>query len=58
MDFYDKGGKANRNLDEKLKPLKLQQKKHLVEFLQSLNRQGWQKVTPPPSFPQKATICC
>ena len=39
---------------EKIKPLKLtdQQKQDLVESLKSLNSQGWQKVTPPASFPQ------
>jgi cytochrome c peroxidase len=39
VDFYDKGGKENKNLDEKIKPLKLtdQQKQDLVEFLKSLN---------------------
>jgi cytochrome c peroxidase len=53
VDFYDKGGKPNRNLDEKLKPLKLTdpQKKDLVEFLKSLNGESWQKVTPPFVFP-------
>jgi cytochrome c peroxidase len=54
VEFYDKGGRENKNLDEKIKPLKLtdQQKKDLVEFLKSLNGQGWQKVTPPTWFPQ------
>ena len=54
VEFYDKGGKPNKNLDEKIKPLKLtdQQKKDLVEFLKSLSGQGWQKVTPPASFPR------
>jgi cytochrome c peroxidase len=54
VDFYDKGGKANKNLDEKIKPLKLtdEQKKDLVEFLKSLNGRSWQKIMPPASFPQ------
>jgi cytochrome c peroxidase len=54
VDFYDKGGMPNRNLDEKLKPLKLTeaQKKDLVEFLKSLNGEGWQKTTAPAVFPQ------
>ena len=51
VEFYDKGGKPN--LDEKIKPLKLTDgdKKDLVEFLKSLNGEGWQKVTAPASFP-------
>ncbi len=54
VEFYDKGGKANQNLDEKIKPLKLTdgQKMDLVAFLKPLNREGWQKVTAPAAFPQ------
>jgi cytochrome c peroxidase len=54
VEFYDKGGKPNKNLDEKIKPLKLTDtdKKDLVEFLKSLSGEGWQKITPPTSFPQ------
>jgi cytochrome c peroxidase len=54
VEFYDKGGKPNQNLDEKIKPLKLTdvQKKDLVEFLKSLNGDGWQRVAAPSSFPQ------
>jgi len=42
-----------QNLDEKMKPLKLTDgdKEDLVEFLKSLNGEGWQKVTAPTSFP-------
>jgi cytochrome c peroxidase len=42
VEFYDKGGKPNKNLDEKIKPLKLTDgdKKDLVEFLTSLNGEG------------------
>jgi len=54
VDFYDKGGIPNRNLDEKIRPLKLTdaQKKDLVEFLKSLSGEGWQKTTAPAVFPQ------
>ena len=54
VDFYDKGGKANQNLDEKIKEIKMTdaQKKDLVAFLKALNGEGWQKVTAPSSFPQ------
>jgi cytochrome c peroxidase len=39
VNFYDKGGTPNKNLDKKIKPLHLseQQKDDLVAFLQALN---------------------
>lgn len=42
VEFYDKGGKPNRNLDPALIPLKLsaQQKQDLVRFLESLTTSG------------------
>jgi cytochrome c peroxidase len=54
VEFYDKGFKPNQNLDAKIKPLKLTDvdKKDLVEFLKSLNGEGWQKITAPAAFPQ------
>ena len=54
VDFYDKGGVANKNLDEKLKELKLtpQDKKDLVEFMKALSGEGWQQWTEPKSFPR------
>jgi cytochrome c peroxidase len=54
VEFYDKGGKPNKNLDEKIKPPGLTDgdKKDLVEFLKALNGEGWQKVTAPTTFPQ------
>lgn len=54
VDFYDKGGIPNKNLDESIKPLHLtdQDKKDLVEFLKALNGEGWQKLGPPAKFPQ------
>lgn len=55
VDFYDKGGIANKNLDERLKPLKLSdaEKKDLVEFMKALSGQGWQaKLVAPKVFPQ------
>ncbi|HEV8146125.1 MAG TPA: cytochrome-c peroxidase [Bryobacteraceae bacterium] len=53
VEFYDKGGTPNPNLDPKMKPLKLteQDKKDLVAFLKALNGEGWQTVTAPRSFP-------
>lgn len=54
VDFYDKGGIPNRNLDEAIKPLRLsaQDKLDLVEFLKALSGEGWQHLGPPPKFPQ------
>ncbi|OYW11845.1 MAG: hypothetical protein B7X34_02565 [Acidobacteriia bacterium 12-62-4] len=54
VDYYDKGGVKNKNLDERLKPLNLtaQEKKDLVEFMKSLSGEGWQHLTEPKSFPQ------
>jgi len=55
VEYYDKGGLANKNLDERMKPLKLsaQEKQDLVEFLKGLNGEGWQaKLVPPTVFPK------
>jgi cytochrome c peroxidase len=55
VDFYDKGGTPNKNLDERMKPLKLSDaaKKDLVEFLKALSGEGWQaKLVAPKVFPQ------
>ena len=54
VDFYDKGGIPNKNLDEHLKPLHLTagDKKDLVEFLKSLNGEGWQSAAVPTKFPE------
>jgi cytochrome c peroxidase len=54
VDFYDKGGIPNKNLDEKIKPLKLteQDKNDLVEFLKALSGEGWQSVALPTKFPE------
>ena len=53
VDFYDQGGIPNPRLDPVIKPLKLteQEKQDLVEFMESLNGEGW-TVTPPTQFPQ------
>jgi cytochrome c peroxidase len=54
VDFYDKGGRPNKNLDERMKKLNLTavEKKDLVEFLKALSGEGWQKVQAPQIFPQ------
>jgi cytochrome c peroxidase len=54
VDFYDKGGRPNKNLDERMKKLNLTavEKKDLVEFLKALSGEGWQKILAPQIFPQ------
>jgi cytochrome c peroxidase len=54
VEFYDKGGIKNKNLDEKIKPLHLtyQDKKDLVAFLKALSGEGWQNAKAPAQFPQ------
>ncbi|MDR3702333.1 MAG: cytochrome c peroxidase [Candidatus Sulfopaludibacter sp.] len=54
VDFYDRGGKPNRNLDANIKPLHLtaEQKSDLVAFLKALNGEGWQSIKAPAEFPQ------
>ena len=54
VDFYDKGGIKNKNLDEKMKPLNLtpQEKKDLVAFLKALSGEGWQHIKAPEKFPE------
>jgi len=54
VEFYDKGGKPNRNLDPNLRPLRLtpQEKADVVAFLKALSGEGWQHATSPASFPQ------
>jgi cytochrome c peroxidase len=54
VEFYNKGGIPNKNLDANIKPLHLsdQQKSDLVAFLKSLSGEGWQTVTAPGKFPQ------
>jgi cytochrome c peroxidase len=53
VDFYDKGGTPNKNLDEKIKKLNLtaEQKKDLVEFLKALDGAPI-IIAVPASFPQ------
>lgn len=52
--FYDRGGELSDNPDPRLKPLRLseQEKRDLVEFLESLNGEGWQAAVTPPGLPQ------
>jgi len=54
VEFYDKGGILNKNLDPDIKPLKLtrDEKADLVQFLQALSGQGWQNIKGPEKFPE------
>ena len=49
VEFYDKGGKANKNLDQNIKLLHLtdQDKKDLVAFLKALSGEGWRQIKAP-----------
>ncbi|MBY0506255.1 MAG: c-type cytochrome [Bryobacteraceae bacterium] len=55
VDFYNKGGIKNKNLDEKMKPLNLSpsEQTDLVAFLKSLNGEGWMaQHQAPKQFPK------
>lgn len=54
VEHYNKGGIKNPWLDPRMKPLNLttDDKKDLVEFLKSLNGEGWQHAGAPKSFPK------
>jgi cytochrome c peroxidase len=53
VEFYDVGGLENPNLDQEMRPLRLddQDKSDLVEFMRALDGEGWQ-VQPPTTLPQ------
>lgn len=54
VDYYDKGGIPNKNLDPEMKKLNLTatEKTDLVAFLKALSGTGWQHLTEPKEFPQ------
>lgn len=54
VDFYNKGGIKNRNLDENIKELKLTdaEKQDLVAFMKALSGEGWQHAKAPADFPK------
>jgi cytochrome c peroxidase len=54
VNFYNKGGVKNPHQDNLIIPLELtdQEKHDLVEFLRTLNGEGWQQVKVPTSFPK------
>ena len=53
VEFYDRGGIPNRNLDPSIRPLHLTEgeKADLVEFLKALSGEGWQEVRAPERLP-------
>lgn len=55
VEFYDKGGNWNKNLDADIRKrlsLTRDEKADLVAFLRALSGEGWQTVRPPEAFPQ------
>lgn len=54
VDYYNKGGQPNKNLDPNIRKLNLtdEDKKDLVAFLKALSGEGWQNIQPPADFPQ------
>jgi cytochrome c peroxidase len=54
VEFYNKGGIPNKNLDANIKPLHLtdQEKSDLVAFLKGLSGEGWKGITAPAAMPQ------
>ncbi len=54
VNFYNQGGVKNPHQDELIIPLELtdQEKRDVVEFLHTLNGEGWQYVKAPASFPK------
>jgi len=54
VNFYNKGGSKNPHQDPLILPLELtnDEKRDLVQFLRTLNGEGWQDAIAPKSFPQ------
>lgn len=54
IEYYDKGGTKNKNLHPLIRPLHLskENKKALLDFLKSLNGEGWQHFQEPEEFPR------
>jgi cytochrome c peroxidase len=54
VEYYNKGGTPNRNLDQNIKKLNLSEpeKKDLVAFLKALSGEGWKQIKPPEQLPQ------
>jgi cytochrome c peroxidase len=54
LDIYAQGGLPNPRLDTRLTPFYLDEetRRDLLAFLDSLNGEGWQNISPPAAFPQ------
>jgi len=54
VNFYNKGGVKNPHQDPLIIPLELtdEEKSDLVQFLHTLNGEGWQQATAPKAFPK------
>lgn len=54
LDFYAKGGIPNPRLDTRLTRFYMDEKtkQNLLAFLDSLNGDGWENISPPSGFPQ------
>jgi cytochrome c peroxidase len=54
LEFYRKGGQPGRYLDSRIAPFFLDApaKASLMEFLESLSGEGWQRIKPPERLPQ------
>ena len=54
VSFYNQGGVKNPHQDPLIIPLELtvQEKQDLIEFLRTLNGEGWQQATAPSTFPE------
>jgi len=54
VHFYNVGGHPNSNLSPLIEPLGLseQEEKDIVAFLNALDGEGWQEITPPGDFPE------
>lgn len=54
VDYYDKGGIKNKNLNHQIYPLHLSkdEKKALITFMEALSGEGWEHFRPPTKFPE------
>jgi len=54
VSFYNQGGVKNPHQDPLIIPLELTvaEKQDLIEFLRTLNGEGWQQATAPSTFPE------
>lgn len=53
VEYYNKGGNRNKNLNPQIRPLHLtrDEKKALITFMLALSGEGWEHFRPPEKFP-------